>query len=175
MKIKKIYTLIITALLIFGSYASDKESIYDYAMEGIKESYKDYSKSKKYKVDGPYSTRLGKRPEKGETAIYFVLFDDSKSMIEYWDDNGSITIKKINISKKNKDILISKYIGEKKDNFLKDFPLEADKNDHLFDFGGIRYDSEKDLKVIVNVSFENDIITHINFTFRDPSVDYNWD
>lgn len=176
MKLKK-YLIICLSLFLFFMYcatnkniSTSKEnlSIYDYALIGANKSYKDYENKKGYSITGPFAPgSIGRKPKEVEKAQYFVKFDSGKSMIQYLDDNGIISIEKIHIAKHNDGLYLSKYIGKSKTKFLNDFPLELDKYDAEYDFGGLRYDSEKDGRFFVQVTVENEVITHINITVRN--------
>ena len=142
-------------------------SIYDYAYEGALKSYKDYKKEKGYSLIGPIDNRfLGK--SKSDKAIrYAVMFDDGKSLIQYANNNKHISIEKIHIATKNNGLYLSKYIGNSKEDFLNDFPLELNKNDAEFSFGDLRYDSAENGKIFVMVIIENEIITDIIINSRN--------
>lgn len=176
MKFKKSFIICLTSVLFLMSCATNKNiptskeklSIYDYALTGAEKSYKDYENKKGYSITGPVAPgSIGRKPKEGEKAQYFVQFDSGKSMIQYLDDNGIISIEKIHIAKHNDGLYLSKYIGKSKTKFLNDFPLELDKYDAEYDFGGLRYDSEKDGRFFVQVTVENEVITHINITVRN--------
>ncbi len=176
MKLKNCLIICITSSLFLMSCTTNKNipastenlSIYDYALTGVKKTYKDYENKKGYSISGPFDPmRLGQRPKEGEKAQYFVQFDDGKSMIQYLDDNGIISIVQIHIAKQNDGLYLSKYIGKSKTEFLNDFPLDLDKYDAEYSFGGLRYDSEKDGRLFVQVTLENEVLTHIHITARN--------
>ena len=170
MKFKKNFIICLTSVLFLMSCTTNKNiptskeklSIYDYALTGAKKTYKDYENNKSYSITGPVAPgSIGRKPKEGEKAQYFVQFDSGKSMIQYLDDNGIISIEKIHIAKHNDGLYLSKYIGISKTEFLNVFPLELDKYDAEYNFGGLRYDSEKDGKFIFQITVENEVLTHI--------------
>lgn len=175
MKMMKHIVACLAAAFLFASCASgknvsaedEKRSIYDYAQDGVFESYKDYDAKRGYSIIGPFAPgSIGRKPNPGEKSQYSVLFDDKKSAIQYLDDNGNVSIEKIVIAKNDDGLFLSKYIGKSKAEFLNDFPMEFDKNDVAFGFGGLLYDSEKDGKIRLQVTAENGALTHIVIIFR---------
>ncbi len=176
MKFKKSIIICLTSVLFLMSCATNKNiptskeklSIYDYALTGAEKSYKDYENKKGYSITGPVAPgSIGRKPKEGEKAQYSVLFDDGKSMIQYLEDSGIISIQKIVITKHDDGLYLSKYIGKTKTEFLNDFPLDLDKYDKEYSFGGLRYDSEKDGKFIFQITVENEVLTHIVIIARN--------
>lgn len=176
MKLKKYLIICLSLSLFFMSCATNKNistskenlSIYDYALIGANKSYKDYENKKGYSITGPFAPgSIGRKPKEGEKAQYSVLFDDGKSMIQYLEDSGIISIQKIVITKHDDGLYLSKYIGKTKTEFLNDFPLDLDKYDKEYSFGGLRYDSEKDGKFIFQITVENEVLTHIVIIARN--------
>lgn len=151
--------------LFFKTYSkgqdAKKVSIYDYAYEGIHETYKDYKNNPKYYVNGPFNTD-GLAKELGWKNKYSVGPEgDFWSIIIYLEKGKNILIRSVDIAEKIEDWYLSKYIGEPKSKILEDFPLGPEDLDKGF---VIFYSSDE--RMIVSISVKDEIITHINISAR---------
>lgn len=151
--------------LFFKTYSkgqdAKKVSIYDYAYEGIHETYKDYKNNPRFYVNGPFNTD-GLAKELGWKKRYTVGPNgDSWSNISYLENGRKVIIRSVDIEDKIDGWYLSKYIGEPKSKILEDFPLGPEDLDKGF---VIFYSSDE--RMIVSISVKDEIITHINISAR---------